>query len=202
MFFFTMQWTKQNKLLQFGELIFGIQFPAGVWNLMFLSCVLQRTVTNNDKNDNMTRPHVHLRGGGRERRGRIIQSVDFISILLQSLGTCMTDNSNSKNLDLRVFLHWPSKPLPRHDGCLMHSLSFSWRKRNTWDSRAEKSIHKGNTSWSGRRSQAKSKNQVLKINSMEEKALFGMGLFLPQRSCGFPSCVLLLAIISVLLWYY
>jgi len=52
----------------------------------------------------------------------------------------MTDNSNSKNLDPMVFLHWPRKPLPSHDGCLMHSLSVSCRKRNTWDSRAEKDI--------------------------------------------------------------
>lgn len=86
-------------------------------------------------------------------------------MLLPSLRTCMTDNFNSKNLDLRVFLHWPSKPLPSHDGCLTHGLSVSWRKRNTWDSRAEKDILKGNTRWSGRRSQAKT--GAAKTNGMD-----------------------------------
>jgi len=92
-------------LLQFEELIFGIQLPAGVPNLTVLFCVLFRTVTNSDKNDKMTSPHVHLGKGKKKTQHRIIQSVDLISILLQSLGTYMTDNSNSKNLDLRIFLH-------------------------------------------------------------------------------------------------
>ena len=37
---------------------------AGIRNLTVLSTILLTTVTNNDKNDKMTRPHVHLRGGG------------------------------------------------------------------------------------------------------------------------------------------
>lgn len=50
-------------MLQFEELIFGIQLPAGVPNLTVLFCVLFRTVTNSDKNDKMTSPHVHLGKG-------------------------------------------------------------------------------------------------------------------------------------------
>lgn len=96
---------KQKKSLQFGEFIFGIQLAAGIRNLTVLSTILSRTVTNDNKNDKMTRPHVHLREERKKKKSRVIQPVDLIFMLLLSLRTCMTDNSNSKNLDLRVFLH-------------------------------------------------------------------------------------------------